>query len=139
MTGLVVSFNCEPKKYYFTDCHHTVLETLSENIRLNVKNNIDLFTDNSFASSQAKIRINGKSDLEVLNLPWELVNLESKIIKEVDVILAADVVYDSSLFDSLCDAIRCFLLYGRCKKVYLACTERNRDTLLDFLCHLGMV
>ncbi|GJQ83354.1 hypothetical protein Trydic_g18139 [Trypoxylus dichotomus] len=71
--------------------------------------------------------------VSVINLPWENVKTQIDKFKDIDLVLAADVVYDSSLFECLSDALKCFLSNGQCQKVYLACTERNRKTLWEFL------
>ncbi|KAK9732245.1 methyltransferase [Popillia japonica] len=122
LTGLVVALNCEPKQYNFTDCHTKVLETLRDNISLNVNR-----SDNA----------DNICELNVINLSWEDVQTRSEDFKDVEIVLAADVVYDSSLFPCLRDALSCFLSNERCSEVYFCCTERNPRTLTDFLEGLG--
>ncbi|KAI4462237.1 hepatocellular carcinoma-associated antigen [Holotrichia oblita] len=121
LTGLVVALNCEPKKYNFTDCHSTVLKTLRDNISLNFNS-----SDNT----------NNIVEVDVINLSWENVQSQSDDFKDIEIVLAADVVYDSSLFDCLYDALKCFLSNGRCEEVYMSCTERNLKTLAEFLAGL---
>lgn len=58
--------------------------------------------------------------------------------KDVDLIIAADVIYDSSLFDALLSTIR--LLFNCCDKCYqflLVNAVRNPDTEHEFLTKLG--
>ncbi|GLV35946.1 uncharacterized protein CBL_09836 [Carabus blaptoides fortunei] len=70
----------------------------------------------------------------VLNLPWESVDdIEccSRIVP--DLILAADVVYDSSVFQPLCATVKYFVNSNAKCQVIFACTERNTSTLNEFM------
>lgn len=113
LTGITVGFKCQPSRVLLTDCHETVLETLQKNVNLN---------------------FNDKSNVSVLNLPWEKINAEKcRDLEEIDVLIAADVVYDPCLFHPLADAIKCLLSSSGASQMYLACTERNESTLHYFL------
>lgn len=58
--------------------------------------------------------------------------------KEVDLILAADVIYDSSLFDALLSTIRMlFDCCDNCNKFMLVNAVRNPETEQEFLRKLG--
>nr|CAD7457240.1 unnamed protein product [Timema tahoe] len=73
--------------------------------------------------------------LQVLYLPWEDIPHNIVGVKlSPDFVLAADVVYDVSIFDPLCNAFCHFIFQGKhgCT-VVLACTVRNNDTLEQFL------
>lgn len=138
LTGLVTILECQPKQYYFTDCHHSVLNILSRNIALNCQGlsveNIATVPNNSLLTYNL---ISG-SVISVLNLPWEEIDdTACDAIGPVDTILAADVVYDSELFPSLVRGLK--LLWGRCevKQIVFACTERNPETLATFLHQIG--
>lgn len=112
LAGITVNLKCQPSRVYLTDCHESVLAILKKNVQLN------------FAES---------SKVSVLNLPWELIDAENcQSFGKIDVVIAADVVYDSQLFHPLVDAIKC-LCSSAAQEVYLACTERNKSTLDDFL------
>ncbi|XP_021938061.1 protein-lysine N-methyltransferase EEF2KMT isoform X2 [Zootermopsis nevadensis] len=73
------------------------------------------------------------TETRVLNLPWETVPM-SNIVTQIspEVVLAADVVYDVSLFPVLCQAF-CHLLFKRPCILLLACTVRNKETLDAFM------
>lgn len=38
LSGISACINCEPREYWFTDCHLTVLEVLKHNIQVNETN-----------------------------------------------------------------------------------------------------
>lgn len=58
--------------------------------------------------------------------------------KEVDLIIAADVIYDSSLFDALLSTIRMlFDCCDNCDKFMLVNAVRNPETEREFLAKLG--
>lgn len=235
LVGLTALLNCEPKEFYWSDCHPKVLEILSENIRLNLaepeteyttrladksggkleqgviegcgstencdsvnrdiketfrnsgiksdKNiscgshtytnnsnritrdvgNFSCYTNNfdsknSSGENSITETINAFTDIDnsfvnpilfssvfqntkvcVVNLPWESVqeNQEYRNINP-DLILAADVVYDNSVFKPLCGAVKFFLDLNKKCEIIFACTERNTDTLKEFLQLLGM-
>lgn len=60
--------------------------------------------------------------------------------KEVDLIFAADVIYDSSLFDALLSTIRLlFDCCDNCNKFMLVNAVRNPETEQEFLRKLGKI
>lgn len=72
--------------------------------------------------------------LSVLNLPWE--EVDDGVCKElgrIDLILAADVVYDSGLFKPLIGALKNISKTCEVEDIVFACTERNPETLEKFL------
>lgn len=109
---------------------------LRENVSINSAdqeaNDLETFTDGLLLKKQAN-----KSVVEVHKLPWEIVDQKvCKTFGKVDLIIAADVVYDADLFLPLVNALKCFLTCGT-EQVFLACTERNKDTLDNFFGVLG--
>lgn len=117
LTGLVVSQTCAPKQLALTDGNERVVELLRQNVAANGL----------------------EADVLVRELDWAAV-VESGICAQIvpDVILAADVVYDDSLFDPLCCALDA--LFRRAARdccAYLAATLRNVETLGQFLQQLG--
>lgn len=141
LTGLVTILECQPKRYYFTDCHHSVLNILSRNITLNCQDlsveNVETVPNNGLQQLLTYNFASGSS-ISVLNLPWEEIDdTTCDAIRPVDTILAADVVYDSELFPSLVRGLK--LLWDRCgvKQIVFACTERNPETLATFLHQIG--
>lgn len=131
LTGIAIALKCSPKKIALTDCHSQVLNFLCENVlkNLNDKNT----SINTSGKLLLKESVDANTVVEVYNLPWEAINEEvCHEIGKVDVIVAADVIYDCDLFLSLINAIKCFLLNGT-ERALLACTERNENTLVNFL------
>lgn len=72
---------------------------------------------------------------EVLKLSWEEVSVKTfdEIIPAPDILLAADVVYDPSIFKILTDAFYYFLNAKNNSQIILACTVRNSETLESFI------
>lgn len=117
LTGITVNLECQPSRVVLTDCHDTVLAVLEKNVGINC---------------------NG-ANATVLKLPWEEVDAEKcRSLGKIDVIIAADVVYDFQLFHPLADAIKCLSSSGGAQETYLACTERNKNTLDGFVRVLSM-
>lgn len=128
LVGITVGKACGPKKVFLTDCHNQVLSFLRENVIINFE---EVNGDNNVSS--LKESVNTNTIVEVCNLPWETISKEvCREIGGIDVIIASDVVYDSSLFTSLVGAIKCFLCCGT-ERALLACTKRNPDTFRGFL------
>lgn len=133
----------------FESCgKHTIKKTIgssglidSSRNALTVKKNSDSVCEKELKTSPIIFRtVKDSCDIFVVDLPWESVeeNKEYNCIQP-DLVLAADVVYDSSVFKPLCRAVNFFLNCNRDKKceVIFACTERNSDTLAQFLRLLG--
>lgn len=75
-----------------------------------------------------------------MKLDWSETNKEfiEKDLRKIDLIIAADVIYDDSLFNSLLTTLR--LLFDHCKKCerfLLVNAVRNPKTELEFLGRLG--
>lgn len=72
--------------------------------------------------------------MSILNLPWEDFNSEiCKDLGAIDKVIAADIVYDTDLFESLMNAIKCLKDYCGVEEFIFSCTERNSETLDEFL------
>ncbi|XP_066253405.1 protein-lysine N-methyltransferase EEF2KMT-like [Euwallacea similis] len=139
LTGLVVSLHCQPKTYIFSDCHSSVLDALAKNIIVNCKELMHAFEKETINNRLIlEKRLENGPKISVLKLPWEEID-ESVCDKlgKLDFILAADIVYDSSLFGALIKGLRCLYLNCKVEEVVFACTERNPDTLSCFLQELG--
>jgi len=112
LCGLSVSAQCRPASYNLTDCHSAVLAALRYNLQLNQA----LFADTPVTAH---------------SLDWE--HPEASCLEgPVDVVLAADVVYDERLFPALVNILYHFLS-NKTSRAIIACTERNSDTLSTFL------
>lgn len=122
LTGLVVAKACAPAKVVLTDGNEKVLALLRENVSENCKND-------------------GQEVVRVAALDWEEVDSSLDELEDIrpEVVIAADVVYDGTLFEPLCSAID--VVFRRSGSngcsLYLACTMRNEETLEAFLRHLG--
>lgn len=116
LTGIVVCRSSSLTKYIFSDCHHTVLQRLKDNIT-NCLTNSD---SNSDALS-----------VSVEELHWENVSDEQLQRIQANTIIAADVVYDPDIIACLVKLLSRFL---NCKvqenhpDVYIASTVRNPQT-----------
>lgn len=150
LVGLSLALNCEPKHVVLTDCHQKVLKLLSQNVTLNLtlsKNptnhpnaedylrGVDCLVRGCVERNEGGTHT--RSLISVVRHCW---GEDDKAFADnigADIILAADVVYDSSLFPALTTCINAFLQmksFGDTKpELVLVCTERNSCTLEDFL------
>ncbi|CAK9810785.1 Protein-lysine N-methyltransferase EEF2KMT [Anthophora quadrimaculata] len=135
LTGLCIIKKCSPKQYIFTDCHKTVLEMVSENVKLNLfcKRNIQPLLNNN----RLKLQITHcHTDVKVMELRWEDIN---KYINEQwiipDIIIGADILYDADLFYSLVLGLKTILSFND-RYAIIAATIRNVDTFSHFVHHL---
>lgn len=148
LTGLVVAKVCQPRTLVLTDGNEQVLELLRYNVEANGFNAENENIDRS--------KREGEPQVLVRALDWDAVDAMSDVLLSQcggppDVILAADVVYDETLFVPLCralDVLFCIhatatatmamtttMTIGCC--AILAVTVRNADTLQQFLTQLG--
>lgn len=99
-----------PNKVILTDGSPSVMKNLKLNIKINFEN-------------QEKI--------EDKLLPWE--NIQTIEVESVDLIVAADVVYDISVFEDLTNTIiAIFKASGNKCELFLASTIRNESTYEKF-------
>lgn len=79
------------------------------------------------------LKMCNNSEIGVLNLPWETIPTSDFVTwLSPEVILAADLIYDLSLFPVLSQAFS-HLLHKRSCVLLLACTVRNEETLNAFI------
>ncbi|VVC26541.1 Lysine methyltransferase,S-adenosyl-L-methionine-dependent methyltransferase [Cinara cedri] len=115
LSGISACVNCKPRKYWFTDCHAGVLDV--------IKNNIDI---NDMVHTF-------NCPYEVIKLPWENVQRSERFDEEKpDLILAADVIYDRTMFESLCTSLKYFAA-NNTTEIILFSTVRNPETHQKFL------
>ncbi|XP_055638553.1 protein-lysine N-methyltransferase EEF2KMT [Toxorhynchites rutilus septentrionalis] len=132
LTGIFMAKHCEPSMIVLSDCHSSVLGTLRQNVELNFPKATKIECDNPLVHCLVDIK---DSLVAVMDLDWSYINASNlNQLIEPDVIVGADIIYDHSLFQSLLGAVNHVfaLMNNRCKFV-LSCTERNKDTLSDFL------
>lgn len=136
LTGITTVLCCELQRYIFSDCHSAVLNALCENVLLNLSTPTDkdchtVVGNNTKTVQNTLLEIKHKNtDVAVMNLPWADITKET--VSEVDFVLAADVVYDSSIFIDLCQALK-NLLHHKKTVAIIACTVRDQNTIQQFL------
>lgn len=80
--------------------------------------------------------------LDIIKLDWSETSegLIKNDLKDVDLIIAADIIYDSSLFDSLLTTLRMIFNHcDNCDRFVLVNAVRNPETELEFLTMLGTI
>ncbi|KAF1761038.1 hypothetical protein GCK72_009292 [Caenorhabditis remanei] len=119
VSGMAISklSNCE---VVLTDYDDNVLDLLKKNA---VKNGLMSEEDGDTSINQAKIRCLDWCDFDFTE--WK---------EPADLIIAADVVYDTALLASLCSVLR--LLLRTAKAAIVACTRRNEASIGCFEHHL---
>nr|CAI5864178.1 unnamed protein product [Callosobruchus analis] len=139
LTGLVLSTECVPSTVYLSDCHASVLKNMYDNVILNIERENAEITDETEVAMKLTDRCiyhssGRKPEIAIFNLPWEdAVEETCEQIGEIDMIIAADIVYDEDLFADLLKAMRNFSRYCDVKEFIFACTERNPETLGNFI------
>lgn len=133
--GMVLLKTCRPEKIYLSDCHDSVLHNLTENVDLNLGKCEAEVMEKSFLARK-RVKLPDGPEFGILSLPWEDVDKhESELMSVVkpDVLLAADVVYDDSIFDALIKCLKnIFDLAGPSLMFYLSQTVRNLETFEKF-------
>lgn len=78
-------------------------------------------------------------NIDLCMFDWETFSLEDtdSLLGEIDVIVAADVVYDSSIIPSLVKVVQTLLKQPHGPVAYVASTIRNEATRDEFFTHLG--
>ncbi|XP_018335854.1 protein-lysine N-methyltransferase EEF2KMT [Agrilus planipennis] len=132
LTGITISRFCNPKIIRFSDCHQQVFDILSRNIKLNLENTLSTSDMSKSESPVIQKFVSDNQIVEVLKLFWEEIDENFCKSKEIDYVLAADVVYDSSIFPVLINALKLLIYYCNVTVIF-ACTQRNPETLESFL------
>lgn len=126
LTGLTVIKTCNPASYTFTDLHTSVLKTLKENILINLCNG-------SIPESTEELTDGFKIPYENTRVSVERLDWTSDHVhSSYDVVLAADVVYDTEIISPLVLILKEALGKSDGATAYVASTIRNRDTFNCF-------
>jgi len=129
---------CSPKQYIFSDCHPTVLDMLCENVKFNFLSNgrCELLNMSETTSRlQLQLKYEG-TDVQVIDLRWEDIDgYMTEGSTQPDIIIAADILYESNSFGSLASGLKRLLTSNN--YAVLAATIRNEDTVAQFMEHLG--
>ncbi|KAM6956887.1 protein-lysine N-methyltransferase EEF2KMT [Aplochiton taeniatus] len=117
LTGMVICRSCSPLRYLFSDCHHSVLENLKDNVQLN-----------GLTSQQ-------NCTVSVEELDWG--NVSQEWLSEIgpDTVIASDVVYDPDIIVCLVKLLSSVLRRDSPAgppDVYISSTIRNPDTYNGF-------
>lgn len=136
--GMVLIKACQPEKVILSDCHESVIQTMIENVNLNLSTHETEALEKSFIVRQ-RLKTKNGSELGIVELPWEDVErCEDELVNlcKPNIILASDVVYDDSIFEALMKCMnKLFELFGSSLVFYLSQTIRNEATFEKF-CNL---
>lgn len=126
LCGMIALHCCGVRHMLLTDGSRECIELMKENVKRNFSEASE-FNDGAY-------EIKGKS-LDLCKLEWGAIDgMQWPFGFSTDVILAADVVYDDTLFDSLTHVIDYVFKMKKDKCVMLlAATVRNVHTLNKFL------
>ncbi|XP_029035157.2 protein-lysine N-methyltransferase EEF2KMT [Osmia bicornis bicornis] len=133
LTGLCIIKKCFPKQYIFTDCHETVLQMLSENVKLNLLHNEEIIKSQTRADRlKLEVKYNC-TNVKIMELKWE--NIDKYINEDwiiPNIIIGSDILYDVDSFSALVSGLKIFLSFNNTYAI-IAATIRNADTILQFL------
>lgn len=116
--GILTTLSCNPKKYEFTDCNDQVLQLLCANLSINKIQH--QYIDNT----------NEAENVVVRNLNWSTFKVTDHN-DNIDVILAADVIFDPNILKDLCKTLS--VLISPPTTAYISITVRNTETYKTFL------
>ncbi|KAI4499485.1 hypothetical protein M0802_005381 [Mischocyttarus mexicanus] len=139
LTGLSIINTCSPKKYVFSDCHNSVLDILCENVRFNLLSLLEVKVSDQVRKLNDRTQLHIKykhCDVKVIDLKWEdIQNYTEEDSTVYDVILGADILYESTSFNSLITGLNYLLTSNN--YAIIAATIRNENTVKKFLDQLG--
>ncbi|XP_026182019.1 protein-lysine N-methyltransferase EEF2KMT isoform X2 [Mastacembelus armatus] len=117
LTGITICRSCSPNRFIFSDCHTTVLQKLRDNVQLNG------LTEQLCPA------------VRVEQLDWTTVTEEQIKRVRADTVIAADVVYDPDIIESL---VKLLSKIMRCSsaevlpEILICSTIRNPETYSGF-------
>ena len=136
LVGLTLLKSIKCKQIFLSDCHDTVVNNLIENINLNLERcNIENLESSLLIRQHSYI--NNSCELGILNLAWEdIIDNQDELLEKckINMIIAADVVYDSSIFEALVSCLKIlFKIYcDSSLQFILSQTIRNKETFNEF-------
>ncbi|XP_063759740.1 protein-lysine N-methyltransferase EEF2KMT isoform X2 [Eleginops maclovinus] len=113
LTGITICRSCSPKRYVFSDCHPRVLQTLQDNVQLN------------------SVTQRAPPHVTVQELDWSTATEEQIALIGADTVIAADVVYDPEVAESLVNLLKTILSSSN-PDIYICSTVRNLETYSGF-------
>lgn len=131
--GITLGRHCLPRKMIMSDCHGSVIKTLMENVRMNFEK-FSSFEDDRTTNLIDKIVTDKNIEIGILDLPWEDADRCKEDLKQIqpDIVLAADVVYDDTIFAALIGCLKEIFQNFSGIDFYLSQTIRNEDTFNKF-------
>lgn len=125
-TGITIAKFCNPKSIVLTDCHNDVLKMMSDNIEINFPDSEKVINNN------ITLYINSDTSIGAMNMDWNKVNQlpEDEI---PDIVIGADIVYDPSILQPLCDVLQRFSRRNKQLEIYICSVIRNETTIHRFL------
>ncbi|XP_047988461.1 protein-lysine N-methyltransferase EEF2KMT [Leguminivora glycinivorella] len=126
-TGITIAKHCKIKSLVLTDCHEDVLKAINENISINFHEYINA-NDNDMIEEER----NSRPNIDAMMLDW---NDDDEIPSCLvpDIVIGADIVYDPSILQPLCNVLERLFDRNVELEVYIASVIRNEDTFNDFL------
>ena len=117
ITGIFCLKSKIPSKYILTDCHPKVLS----NLEINLEHNLASDT----------------SSYSVATLDWEAETPQTDNFADIDVVLGADIVFDSRIIPDLVKTIKSLINRKLDSLAFIASTIRNEKTYAHFLKELS--
>jgi predicted nicotinamide N-methyase len=132
LTGLVLQACCAAKSTYLTDCTQMCRENLQHNLELNQAWLMEHGADPA-GVQQGYLEWGAFGDPEYVPSNDDE-KMSQQAFEGADVLIAADVIYDVKVIDSLVQVIHKFLANNHAnKEAILAVTKRNMKTFQLFL------
>ncbi|XP_041976834.1 protein-lysine N-methyltransferase EEF2KMT [Aricia agestis] len=123
-TGIAMFKYCNIDSMMMTDHHLDVLKTIDHNISINFPNMLQ-------ESTQDFIYKEGKKSIGAIMLDWTQADEIPKHLVP-DIVIGADIVYDPSILQPLCDVFQVFFKRKPHLEIYIASIIRNEDTFNKF-------
>lgn len=154
LAGIIVFKFSKLKSMWMSDCHELVINLLKENVLLNYDKKLCVDSKDVILKLSQDSKELGKKILTfffinmkmkiymiitgIVNLLWEDVENFSKLnIPYPDIVIAADVLYDASIFSGLLKSFVYFLNAKENCEILLVSTIRNQETIDTFMKLLG--
>ncbi|KAG7223199.1 hypothetical protein INR49_015807 [Caranx melampygus] len=120
LTGITICRSCSPNRFFFSDCHPSVLQKLRANVQLN----------GLCEQTPPTVRVE--------ELDWTQVTEEQLQQIGADTVIAADVVYDPDIVGSLVKLLSKILRCSSAPEVLICSTIRNPETYSGFKQQLAL-
>ncbi|XP_011564202.3 putative protein N-methyltransferase FAM86B1 [Plutella xylostella] len=125
-TGIAIAKFCEPSALCLTDHHRTVLDIICRNIEINLPN------IGKETNELVTIYKTNNVTIKTLLLDWEYIDDDVTDLTP-DVIIGADIVYDPSILQPLCNVFQTYFKKNSQLEIYIESVIRNPDTFKMFV------